>query len=130
MDQQSLQPGDGCYAAASDVAAKIETHARLLKSLQHGGLDIRCPSPVVDAVPRASAEEGKLYVYVVNKDTDNSVTTRLLLWAERWVLTDVRDIYNGDCLPVQLDDEGYLSVSITLAPGDGRLLVTDAAAKP
>jgi hypothetical protein len=129
VDQRSLQPGDGCFAAAGAVAAKIQAHAPLLNSFQHVGLDIRCPSPVVDAVPRGNESDDRRYVYVVNKDTRNPVTTQLLLWAERWTLTDVRDVYSGERLPIQRDDEGYLSIPITLAPGDGRLLATDARSK-
>jgi hypothetical protein len=130
VDQQSLEPSDGCYEAAREVAARIEPHAALLQSLQHGGLDVRCPHPAVDAVPRVCGEDGRPYVYVVNKDTNASVSTRLLLWAERWQLTEVRDVYRGERLPIERDDEGYLAVPITLGPGDGRLLATDAAAKP
>ena len=65
----------------------------------------------------------------MNKDTRNLVTTRLLLWAERWVLTDVQDLYSGERLPIQLDEEGYLSVPVTLQPGEGRLLATDAGSR-
>jgi hypothetical protein len=129
VDQRSLQPGDGCFSAASAVAAKIQAHAPLLNSFQHVGLDIRCPSPVVDAVPRGNEGDDTRYVYVVNKDTRNPVTTQLLLWAERWTLTKVRDVYGGERLPIQRDDEGYLRIPITLAPGEGRLLATDAQGK-
>ncbi len=72
---------------------------------------------------------GKLYVYVVNKDTKNPVSTRLLLWAERWVLTGVQDVFSGKELKVEKDEEGYLSVAVTLAPGEGQLLATDAAGR-
>lgn len=129
VEQRSLEPTDGNYAAAAEVAAQIKAHADLIKSLEHGGLDIRCPSPVVDAVPRRSAKDGKLYVYAVNKDTRNPVTTRLLLWAERWRLTGVRDVFSGKKLRIEREEEGYLSVPLTLGPGGGKLLgmdVTDA----
>jgi hypothetical protein len=130
VEQRSLEPNDGNYAAAADVAARIEAHADLLAALRLGGLDVRCPSPVVDARPlhdsRAADRQSK-YVYAVNKDTANRVSTRLLLWAERWALTSVRDVYGGGRLQVKRDEEGYLSVPLTLAPGEGRLLATDAA---
>jgi hypothetical protein len=129
VDQHSLQPTDQCYAAAADAAAKIAAHADLLKTLKHVGLDVRCPSPVVDAVPRGREGDEKHYVYVVNKDTQNPVSTRLLLWAERWNLTTVQDLFNNQQLPIQLDEEGYLSVPVTLAPGEGKLLATDASGK-
>ncbi len=126
VDQKSLAPTDGNYFAAAEVAAKVAAHAELISSLVHGGLDVRCPSPVVDAVPRQGAKEGKLYVYVVNKDTKNAVSTRLLLWAERWTLSSVRDVFSGRNFPVSRDAEGYLSVPFTLEPGEGMLLATDA----
>lgn len=129
VDQMSLEPTDGKYAAAAEVAGKINAHAELIKSLEHVGLDIRCPSPVVDAVPRISSKDEKLYVYAVNRDTKNAVSTRLLLWAERWTLTSVQDVFYGKDLEVTQDEEGYLSVAITLKPGEGKLLATDAASR-
>jgi len=130
VDQKSLEPTDGDYAAAAEVASMVERHAKLIKSLEHVGLDVRCPSPVVDAVPRVSSGDGKLYVYAVNKDTQSGVSTRLLLWAERWALTGVRDVYSGQSLPIERDEEGYLSVPLALEPGGGRLLGMDVAAVP
>ena len=130
VEQKSLEPNDGNYAAAAEVAATIDKHAELIKSLEHAGLDIRCPSPAVAAVPRKSAKDGKLYVYAVNKDTSNPVTTRLLLWAETWTLTNVRDVFTGQRLPIARDEEGYWSIPLKLRPGGGRLLATDAAIAP
>jgi hypothetical protein len=130
VEQKSLGPNDGNYAAAGAVAARIEAHAELIRSLAHAGLDIRCPSPVVAAVPRKSAKDGKLYVYAVNRDATSAVSTRLLLWAEVWTLTSVRDVFTGRDLKVGRDEEGYWSVPLTLAPGDAQLLATDAAIIP
>ncbi|MFQ5808814.1 MAG: hypothetical protein ACE5JM_04255, partial [Armatimonadota bacterium] len=127
VDQKSLEPTDGCYAAAAEVAAKVKAHAELIKSLEHIGLDIRCPSPMVDAVPRKSTMDDKLYVYAVNKDAKNPVTTRLLLWAERWDLESVRDLFGGEDLKIESDEEGYLSIPLTLRPGEGKLLHMDVA---
>jgi hypothetical protein len=130
VDQQSLEPIDGNYAAAAEVAAQITAHAHLLAALRLGGMDVRCPSPVVDARPLHDsrvADRGRKFVYVVNKDTKNPVSTRLLLWAERWAVTSVRDVYSGRKLHVKRDNEGYLTVSLTLAPGQGQLLATDVA---
>ncbi|MGB2820870.1 MAG: hypothetical protein WBF17_07810 [Phycisphaerae bacterium] len=130
VEQKSLEPNDGNYAAAGDVAALIEAHADLLAALRLGGLDVRCPSPVVDARPLHDSRVGdrqSRFVYAVNKDTGHRVSTRLLLWAERWKLTSVRDVYSGEKLQVKRDEEGYLTVPLTLAPGEGKLLATDAA---
>ncbi|MBM4084871.1 MAG: hypothetical protein FJ272_08795 [Planctomycetes bacterium] len=134
VDQASLAPLDGNYAAAADVAAKISPHADLLAALRVGGLDVRCTSPVVDARPMRDSRDQKVYVYVVNKDTRSPVSTRLLLWAERWALAAVRDVYSGKALEVRPpDEEGYLSVPLPLEPGEGQLLaleVTDRQAPP
>jgi hypothetical protein len=74
------------------------------------------------------------YVYAVNKDTRSPVSSRLLLWAEKWALAGVRDVYSGKALEVKPpDEEGYLSVPLTLEPGEGQLLameVTDRQATP
>ena len=129
VEQKSLAPTDGNYAAAAEVAAKVAAHAELIKSLEHAGLDIRCPSPVVDAVPRKDARDGKLYVYAVNRDAKAPASTRLMLWAETWPLTTVRDIYADKDLPFERDEEGYWAIPLTLAPGDGRLLAVNLADK-
>lgn len=129
VDQASLEPIDGKYRAAAEVAGKIQAHAELIHSLEHVGLDVRCTSPVVDAVPRKSSWDDRLYVYVVNKDTKAPASTRLLLWEERWVMTSVRDVFSGKAYEIARDDEGYLSVAVTLAPGEGQLLATDVRSR-
>jgi len=129
VEQKSLEPTDGSYAAAAEVAGHIGKHAELLAALRLGGLDVRCPSPVVEARPLHDSrveDRGRRFVYVVNKDARNSVSTRLLLWADRWALSRVRDVFTGKELPVKpRDEEGYLSVPFQLGPGEGQLLETD-----
>ncbi len=125
VDHVSLKPLDEKLKTVSELAALIASHADLIKSLKGGGLDVRCPSPFVEAVGQRGKDD-KRYVYVVNKDTKNPVTTKLLLWADRWEWTSARDVFNGKGLEVkQRDKEGCLSVSLTLAPGEGQLLATD-----
>lgn len=127
IEQKSLQPCDGKYAAAAEVARLINEHADLLSSLKHAGLDIRCPNPVVSAIPRQAGDNGALYVYVVNRETDNPVSTRLMLWDDVWDWTKARDVFNGCDMPIeQRDEEGYLSVALSLNPGQGLLIETDA----
>jgi hypothetical protein len=41
------------------------------------------------------------------------------------VVTSVRDVFSGKQLEITRDDEGYLSIAVTLAPGEGQLLATD-----
>lgn len=129
-DEKSLKPSDGKYAAAAEVAALIEKHSALLRSLKKvGGTDFQCLNSAVDAIPLSN--ETGAYAYVVNKDTENPVTTRLRLWDAVWTMTSVKDVFSGQDLEVKpCDAEGYLSVSLTLAPGEGQLLATDAKVKP
>jgi len=129
VDPVTLKPLDGKLAAAGEVAAKVARHAALLASLKHGGLDVRCPSPFVEALPLHGGGDEGPYVYAVNKNTKGKVSTHLLLWAEVWELTTVQDLFSGEKLEVTHDEEGYLSVPVVLAPGEGKLLVTDAKQK-
>ena len=128
IEQKSIKPCDGKYAAMAEVAKKINAHAKLLVSLTHGGFDVRCRSPFVEVVPRKDPT-GKLYVYVVNKNARAPVETQLLVWADSWRLDSVKSVYDGKALPVRQDAEGYLTMPLSLEPGDGDLLVTDARRK-
>jgi hypothetical protein len=69
------------------------------------------------------------YVYAVNKASRRSVSTRLLLWAERWGIEGVRDVFSGRSPGVETDEEGYLAVPVSLAPGDGMLLEMEISDK-
>lgn len=130
VEQQSLAPTDGNYDAAAGIAACIDAHADLLKALTLGGLDVRCPSSVVEARPMQDTRDGSFYVYAINKDARHAASTRLLLWAEQWDLSRVQDVYTARRLEVQpVDKEGYRSVPLTLAPGEGMLLRTDVVNK-
>lgn len=133
VDPVTLQSRGEVFAAAGEVAEKIERQADLIRSLRLGGLDVRCPSPYVEAVPLLAGEgnpDGKNYVYAVNKNTQAPVSTRLLLWADTWELNTVRDVFGAEDQEVKpRDEEGYLSVPLTLPPGEGRLLATDAKAR-
>jgi len=125
VDGRSLKPTDGKYAAAAEVAAKINAHAALITSLNPRGGDVRCPSPFVEAVGQRD-NDGKLYVYAVNKNTREAVSTCLLWWGERRALTNVRDVFSGQELKAAgLDEEGYWRVPLALAPGEGKLLDFD-----
>ena len=125
VDQKSLEPVDGKYAAAAEAAGRIAAHADLIKSLAPVGNDVRCPNPYIDAVVQVDRRNEDKYVYVVNKNTKEAVSTQLLMWAEKWTLNNVRDLYNGKNMKIETDEEGYWSVPITLEPGEGRLLDFD-----
>jgi hypothetical protein len=47
----------------------------------------------------------------------------------RCVKRVVRAVFSGKRALVESDEEGYLSVPLTLAPGEGQLLATDAASR-
>jgi len=126
VEQKSLKPCDGKYDAAASVAARIQANAALLRALEHGSLDIRCPSARVDVVPRRRKETGRNYVYVVNMDAGAPVKTNLIVWSGDWTLTNVSSVYTGRDFPVERDPDGYFRVPLTLEPGEGDLLLTDA----
>ncbi|MDP6355408.1 MAG: hypothetical protein QF473_09925 [Planctomycetota bacterium] len=120
---ESLKPTDDKYAAAAEVAARVRAHGQLIRSLRPAGGDVRCPNSFVEAVGQVNTDERR-YLYVVNKNTKEPVSTQLLWWGERPKLTKARDIFNGEDLEIssELDDEGYWRVSLSLAPGEGKLL--------
>lgn len=121
--EDSLKPTDEKYAAAAAVAAKINAHAALLASLRPAGGDIRCPSPYVDAIGQRS-KSNHAYLYVVNRNTKQPVSTTLLSWGAKPKPEGVRDIFSGQAVAVsaKLDKEGYWRMPITLRPGEGKLL--------
>jgi hypothetical protein len=129
VDPVTLRPRDDKLAALGEVLGAIQPHMKLLRSLKHVGLDVRCPSPVVEALP-LGVPEGPLHVYAVNKDARHPVSTQLLLWADVWQVSSLRDVYGGQELPLTRDAEGYWSARLTLEPGEGKLLVTDAKLRP
>lgn len=114
-------------AAVTDEVAQIaQRHGKTLGALKFWGFDLRCKDARIAAVPRSDAT-GTSATYVVNMDTANTVTAPLLLWGETWRWTKARDVFTGQDLPVAPPDaEGYLSCSITLRPGEGKLIITDA----
>jgi len=124
VDSVTLKPRDGKLAALGEVAGLVAAHADELNALKHTGLDIRCPSPVVQAVPVRIGEQNA--VYAVNKDPVNAVSTRLMLWDEVWHWSKAHDVYADKDLEIKKDDEGYLFAQIHLRPGEGKLIVTDA----
>jgi len=133
VDPVTLQPRDGNWDRLGEVLNKIGKHAEMIASIEHIGFDIRCPSPVVEAVPikvgTEQEQNEQLGVYAVNKDPVNPVTTRIMLRHESWTWTTARDVFEGkDILVGPKGDDGYLSIPLKLAPGEGKLITTDAAA--
>ena len=126
--------GPELATVVDEVAQIAARHGRLIAGLQHGGLDVRCKNPLVAAIPRsATAGEDKRVrcVYAVNVDTENPVAAEILLWDDVWDWTTAREVFSGKALAVDpRDDEGYLSCTITLRPGEGKLIETDAHQPP
>jgi hypothetical protein len=128
VDAVTLQPRDGKFDIVTEVAGKMKAHTELLRSLKHTGLDIRCPNPVIEAIP-LGCEGIPLHVYAVNKDAKNSVSTQLLLWADVWQVSSFREVFSDKELQVTQDAEGYWRVPLMLEPGEGKLIMTDAKVK-
>jgi hypothetical protein len=124
--EESLKPTDGKYAAAAEVAAKVNAHGKLIHSLRPAGGDVRCPNSFVEAIGQVAPDK-RQYLYTVNKNTKAPVSTQLLWWSEKPKLTRVRDIFSGEDLEIspELDEEGYWRVSLSLAPGEGKLLALE-----
>jgi len=127
VDAATLKHQDGKMKAVGTVTPLIAANAELLKSLEHGGLDVRCRNALVEVVPRRVGD--RLFAYVVNLDTKRETSARLLVWADSWDMGRVRSVYDGKSLRIERDAEGYYSIPITLAPGSGMLLATDARRK-
>jgi len=116
-----------------EVGQLAAQHGKVLASLQHGGLDVRCKNARVAALPRHGAvgnNQGAICVYAVNLQTAGPVTAELLLWDNVWTWTTARDLFGGQDLAVKpRNEEGYLSCTVTLRPGEGRLIVTNATTR-
>jgi len=111
----------------SEVSDVVSPHGRTVASLRYAGLDVRCKNAMVAAIPRQAGEKGPLCVYAVNLDTEKEVAADLLLWDDVWDWTKAQDVFAGTALEVKpRDKEGYLSVQVTLKPGEGKLVETDA----
>ena len=122
--------GPELATVVNEVARLAAKHGKLIAGLHHGGLDVRCKNPLFAAIPQsaAAAEDKRVpCVYAVNLDTENPITAEILLWDDVWDWTTARDAFSGAILAVSpRDEEGYLSCTITLRPGEGKLIETDA----
>ena len=125
LDQKSLAPSRN-FLAASQVAARIAPHAQVLKALKVVGLGAYCTSPVVECVPLMDAKSKGFYVYVVNKNTEEKVESKVS-WMEYWRgrIDGVRDVYADrelEMTTVRRDERDLKAVAVTLEPGEGKLL--------
>jgi hypothetical protein len=126
VDPVTLKPRDAKLETVREVAGKISARGEFFSTMKRAGLDVRCESPLVDALPVQSEAEGRLCVYAVNRNTKEKVSTRLMLWDEVWNWTRCEDLFSGKVWEVERNDEGYLVVPLVLGPGEGKLLATDA----
>jgi len=119
VDTVTLKPNGGNLAAIGEVAGHIKRHAKLIRSLEVGKLDVRCASPDVEPVPLHDGKDGR-YVYAISRNTKESVSCKLF-WPRKLKRNRVRDIFADARAPTEAD-EFYVSVPLELAPGEGRLL--------
>jgi hypothetical protein len=126
VDPVTLKPRDAKLEMVREVAGKISARGKFFPTMKRAGLDVRCESPLVDALPVQSEAEERLCVYVVNRNTKEKVTTRLMLWDAVWNWTRCEDLFSGEVSEVERTEEGYLVVPLVLEPGEGKLLATDA----
>ena len=108
------------------MAARIAPHAQVLKALKVVGLGAYCTSPVVECVPLMDAKSKGFYVYVVNKNTEEKVESKVS-WMEYWRgrIDGVRDVYADrelEMTTVRRDERDLKAVAVTLEPGEGKLL--------
>ena len=119
-----------------EVSAIATAHGKTIAELKLGGLDVRCKNALVAPIPLqpGNAEAGgRIYIYAVNLDTEDPVTAHLLLWSATWHWSMARDVFaNQDLAVSPPDEEGYRSCTVTLKPGEGKLIEVDArqGAKP
>jgi len=121
--EDSLKPADEKLAAVAETAAKVNAHAAFIRSLRAAGGDIRCPNSYVEAVGQVGPDR-RPYLYTINKNTKDAVSTELLWWGQRPKLTKLRDLFSGEALeaPQELNEEGYQVIPLVLGPGEGKLI--------
>ncbi len=115
----TLKPNGENLAAIGEVAGNIKKHARLIRSLEVGKLDVRCASPDIEPVPLHDSKDGR-YVYAINRNTKETVSCRLF-WPLKLKRAKVMDIFAGKSVSTETD-EFFMKVPLKLAPGEGRLL--------
>jgi len=130
LDEKTLQPTDAKFAAASKMAGLIAKHSDLLASLEHSGVSFQCPNPIVYPIPVKPGKDGKPAVYVVNRDTRNPAKATLRIWSETHTWTKATDVFAGTDLQIQPpNQDGDMTITLTLAPGEGKLITTDVEGK-
>jgi len=119
VDTVTLKPNGENLAFIGEVAGHIKRHAKLLQSLEVGKFDVRCSSPDIEPVPLHDGKDGR-YVYAVNRNTKESVPCKLF-WPKKLERIRVKDLYADAAVQTEIG-ESFVSVSLALAPGEGRLL--------
>jgi len=118
VDHVTLKPLGDKLKTVSELAALIARHAKLLRSLEFGGTEPRCDNPFIEAVPARNDKDR--YVYLVNKNTADTVTCKVF-WNSTDKPTQVHDVFAGTAIPAE-SNQARVSVSLKLAPGEGRLI--------
>jgi len=127
VTQDTLAPEDHKYKAYSEMAhwvAKMKTY--LLLKTQIGGLDVSADRPEVEVIPRRT-DDGRQFLYVVNKDGNHEVTTGVKILAMR--LGKITDLYTRKDVSFGFEGRWPLA-KVTLGPGDGALWELDITNGP
>jgi hypothetical protein len=146
IDETTLAPPDGKYAAAAEVAALVEAHGALIKSLDSQGAGMRIASSSIFVETLPLKNERDRYLYVINKNTARSVPCRVFWglglprrltgWsrAENIFTGETVDIAEGDWDSLRLTQDHrpppggvsakriYQALELELPPGEAALL--------
>jgi len=117
LTQETLAPEDDKYAAYVEMARFVTRVKARLLGAKPGGREVVAERWEVEAVPRQDAE-GRPLVYLVNKDSRNTVETAV--WAYGAPLLAVTDLGAGRPVTVGAKN-GRPAAWVTLGPGDGCL---------
>lgn len=109
-----------------EVAASTVQGRKLLPALKVGGADSACFDPHVALVPLHDGKEGR-FIYAINLSLEETVNAELLLLAQNWTWAGAKDVDAGRELTVGASKQaGYLGCSLSLSPGEGRLIAINA----
>lgn len=120
VEQRSLVPENGCLTAYGEVAEAALRNRDVLASLTPKRLEVRCEPWEVLAIGKQDGD-GRPYVYVINRDTKRGAEGRIWIPKDESRAKIALDVFSGEKLGITTED-GTSSISVRLAPGQGRLL--------
>jgi hypothetical protein len=105
--------------AVKDVATLMGTHGALVKALEKADFTVGADDTSVTVVARRDPATGVDYVYVVNRDAEDSVTD-VTITISLEDMDSVENVYTGTTTTAT-DNGSEAEVTITLAAGEGQL---------